>query len=302
MKLSISLLLSSFVVLVTQQAQQASSFHIQSTNPRKRTLSSATSLAEAGSNNSNDDDNDNDAHDAPHKTKSKRSLVIWDCDGVLVDSEALLKQGEVEALSAGGFVDLSVEDCVRMFSGVSPDQAVENFKAETGQDIPADFFPKQIEGSMDLFRDRLQPLMLETVSGLSKIGATQCIASGSPKDRVELCVDVAGMRPYFPTQVIYTRELVDKGKPAPDLFLYTAEKMGFQPEDCIVIEDSSSGIQAAQAAGMEVLGFLGGGHATADWYRKEIFGYGIPVVEKEQEVYDFIVSRTVFMDQKMAAN
>jgi HAD superfamily hydrolase (TIGR01509 family) len=58
---------------------------------------------------------------------------------------------------------------------------------------------------------------------------------------VELCVDVTGMQPYFPTEVIYTRELVNKGKPAPDLFLYTAEKMGFQPEDCIVIEDSSSG-------------------------------------------------------------
>jgi HAD superfamily hydrolase (TIGR01509 family) len=232
----------------------------------------------------------------------KRSLVIWDCDGVLVDSEALLKQGEVEALAAEGFVDITVEDCVRMFSGVSPDKAIENFEEETGQSIPSDFFPQQIAGSMDLFRARLQPLMLETVSGLASIEAKQCIASGSPRGRVELCVDVAGMRPYFPSEVIYTRELVNLGKPAPDLFLYTAEKMGYLPEQCLVIEDSSSGIKAAQAAGMEVLGFLGGGHATADWYRKEIFDFGIPIVETEKEVYDYVASRTVFMDQKMAAN
>eukprot|EP00527_Entomoneis_sp_CCMP2396_P009848 CAMPEP_0198137592 /NCGR_PEP_ID=MMETSP1443-20131203/1061_1 /TAXON_ID=186043 /ORGANISM="Entomoneis sp., Strain CCMP2396" /LENGTH=277 /DNA_ID=CAMNT_0043799075 /DNA_START=93 /DNA_END=926 /DNA_ORIENTATION=+ len=230
----------------------------------------------------------------------KRSLVIWDCDGVLVDSEALLKKGEVESLAEYG-IEVTVEDCVRMFSGVSPDKAIENFKAETGQEIPIDFFPKQIAGSMDLFRAQLQPLMLETVSGLAKIGATQCIASGSPRDRVELCVDVAGMRPYFSSEVVYTREMVNKGKPAPDLFLHAAEQMGFAPEDCIVIEDASSGVKAAQAAGMEVLGFLGGGHATADWYQKAMYEFGIPIVHKEKDVYDYIASRTVFIDQ-MAPN
>lgn len=223
----------------------------------------------------------------------KRSLVIWDCDGVLVDSEALLKQGEVEALAEAG-ITVTVDDCVRLFSGVSPDRAMENFYRETGERLPDNFFPEQIAGSMDLFRRRLQPLMLETVTGLSDVGATQCIASGSPKDRVELCVDVAGMRPFFPSEKVYTRELVSKGKPAPDLFLHAAEEMGYKPEECLVIEDSSSGIRAAQAAGMEVLGFLGGGHTNADWYVKDILDFGIPVVHKEKEVLDYIVSRTAF--------
>jgi len=227
----------------------------------------------------------------------KKSLIIWDCDGVLVDSEALLKQGEVEALRDDHDIHLTVEDCVRMFSGVSPDQAMKNFQEATGQPIPPDFFPKQIAGSMDLFRARLEPLMLRTVSALHERGARQCIASGSPKDRVELCVDVAGMRPYFPTEVVYTRELVSQGKPAPDLFLHTAEQMGVSPRDCVVVEDSTSGIRAAQAAGMEVLGFLGGGHATADWYRKAVYDFDIPVVDTEDQVFEFLLERTLLGDK-----
>lgn len=232
--------------------------------------------------------------------EKKRSLVIWDCDGVLVDSEALLKQGEVESLATYG-IDCTVDDCVRMFSGVSPDKAISNFRKETGKDLPETFFPEQIAGSMDLFRARLEPLMLDTVSGLFQRGIPQCVASGSPKDRVELCVDVAGMRPYFPTEVVYTRELVTEGKPAPDLFLYTAEKMGYKPDECLVIEDSTSGIMAAQAAGMEVLGYLGGGHAQADWYVKSIRDFDIPVVEKASEVLDYITSRVAVVEEAVVA-
>jgi len=138
--------------------------------------------------------------------------------------------------------------------------------------------------------------MLHTVSRLQEdLGADQqqCIASGSPKERVELCVDVAHMRPYFPTHRVYTRELVSEGKPAPDLFWYAAADMGYTPDECLVIEDSSSGIRAAQAAGMEVLGFLGGGHTNADWYVQEIMDFGIPVVHTEEEVYEYIRNRIV---------
>eukprot|EP00560_Eucampia_antarctica_P001931 CAMPEP_0197832554 /NCGR_PEP_ID=MMETSP1437-20131217/15267_1 /TAXON_ID=49252 ORGANISM="Eucampia antarctica, Strain CCMP1452" /NCGR_SAMPLE_ID=MMETSP1437 /ASSEMBLY_ACC=CAM_ASM_001096 /LENGTH=290 /DNA_ID=CAMNT_0043435985 /DNA_START=134 /DNA_END=1006 /DNA_ORIENTATION=+ len=222
--------------------------------------------------------------------KKKKKLVIWDCDGVLVDSEALLKQGEVEGLAREG-ITVTTDDCVRLFSGVSPDKAIINFEREMGQKIPPNFFPDQIAGSMDLFQARLQPLMYDTVHDLDSINIHQCIASGSPKDRVELCVDVAGMRPFFPSKNVFTRELVQKGKPAPDLFLHTAQKMGYLPEECIVIEDSSSGIRAAQAAGMEVLGFLGGGHAQADWYVKDIMAFDIPTVNEQKQVYDWILSK-----------
>ena len=88
-------------------------------------------------------------------------LVVWDCDGVLVDSEALLKQGEVEALARAG-IEVSVDDCVRLFSGVSVDEAARNFMKEKGKSLPEHFFRDQIAGSMQLFRDRLIPLMTDT--------------------------------------------------------------------------------------------------------------------------------------------
>ena len=101
------------------------------------------------------------------------------------------------------------------------DEATKDFFNEYGEQLPEHFFRNQIAGSMDLFRERLEPLMLNTVDLVHKNGFQQCIASGSPVDRVNLCVEVAKMRPYFPENNIFTRELVKLGKPAPDLFLHT---------------------------------------------------------------------------------
>jgi HAD superfamily hydrolase (TIGR01509 family) len=221
---------------------------------------------------------------------SCKTLVIWDCDGVLVDSEALLKQGEVEALSDLGF-DLTVNDCVRLFSGVSPDTAAANFLAEYKKPLPDDFFKKQIAGSMDLFRQRLVPLMTKTVTSLNKQGAAMCVASGSPRSRVELCLELAGIASIFPPNMLFTRELVQRGKPAPDLFLYSAEKMSVNPSKCIVVEDSTAGIEAGLAAGMDVIAYLGGGHTSADWYTKAIYSYNVPTVHTDQEVFNLINAR-----------
>ena len=116
-------------------------------------------------------------------------LVIWDCDGVLVDSEALLKKGEVNALTKLGY-SLTVDDCVRLFSGVSVDKAMENFEQEMGSKLPSNFFKEQIEGSLDLFRRELQPLMADTVTKLFDSKVPMCVASGSPRDRVLLSLEV----------------------------------------------------------------------------------------------------------------
>ena len=121
---------------------------------------------------------------------------------------------------------------------------------EYGKPLPGDFFKEQIAGSMDLFRRRLTPLMYDTVAGLHSQGTAMCVASGSPRSRVSLCLKVAKMQPYFSEQSVFTRELVSRGKPAPDLFLYAAEKMNYPAAACIVVEDSSAGIEAALAANM----------------------------------------------------
>mmetsp|Transcript_24901 Transcript_24901/g.25120 ORF Transcript_24901/g.25120 Transcript_24901/m.25120 type:complete len:270 (+) Transcript_24901:62-871(+) len=222
---------------------------------------------------------------------AKSSLIIWDCDGVLVDSEALLKQGEVEALAKAG-IDVTVDDCVKLFSGFSPDGAAENFLKVMKKPLPENFIRDQIAGSLDLFRNRLEPLMQDTVLALHDLNAVMCVASGSPRDRVEICVEVAKLTAPFPPERIFTRELVKNGKPAPDLFLYAAEKMGYKPEDCVVIEDSTSGVKAAQAAGMHVLGYLGGGHAKYDWYQEAIKSYNIPIFYTQEEVLQALLKYT----------
>ena len=218
-------------------------------------------------------------------------LIVWDCDGVLVDSEALLKQGEVEGLARAG-IDLSVDDCVRLFSGVSVDEAASNFMKEMNRPLPEGFFAEQIEGSLQLFRDRLVPLMTDTVLSLHGKGFEMCVASGSPLKRVQLCLELAGIDDCFKKGTVYTRELVSRGKPKPDLFLHAAEKMNYAPHECIVVEDSTAGIEAALAANMRVIGYLGGGHAQADWYRNAIKAYNVPLAYTQEEVFELLVNNS----------
>ena len=222
---------------------------------------------------------------------SSKYLIIWDCDGVLVDSEALLKQGEVEGLARAG-IEISVDDCVRLFSGVSVDEAASNFLKEKKRPLPEGFFIEQIEGSLQLFRERLVPLMTDTVLSLHGKGFEMCVASGSPLKRVELCLELAGIEKCFKKGTVYTRELVLRGKPKPDLFLHAAEKMNYSPDECIVVEDSTAGVEAALAAGMRVIAYLGGGHAQAAWYRNAIKSYNVPVAYTQEEVFEHLVNNS----------
>jgi phosphoglycolate phosphatase len=186
----------------------------------------------------------------------KKDLIIWDCDGVLVDSEALLKQGEIDALAKNG-INLTADECVQLFSGYSPDTATQNFKEYTGYELPTNFFREQIEGSLELFREKLEPLMDNTVQLLYNQNVNMCVASGSPLSRVLLCLDKCNMSLYLPSHKVFTRELVKRGKPAPDLFLHAAQEMNVKPNKCVVVEDAVAGIEAAIAADMKVIGFLG---------------------------------------------
>lgn len=218
--------------------------------------------------------------------------VIWDCDGCLVDSEALLKQGEVDALVAAGFDSVTVDDCNRLFSGFAPEAGAANFLAEFGEPVPEHFFRDQIANSLQLFRDRLQPLNANTVLKLHSSGRSMVVASGSPRNRVDVCLKVAGIDHCFAgADKIFTREDVEFGKPAPDMFLLAASRLGVEASQCVVVEDSGAGITAALAANMEVVGYLGGGHAQAKWYRETIEAFGVPLVYTEDELHDFLAAR-----------
>ena len=107
-----------------------------------------------------------------------------------------------------------------------------------------------------------------------------------------VCLEKVGVDHVFAgPDKIFTREDVRKGKPEPEMFLLAAERMGVDPADCVVVEDSTAGIRAALAANMEVVGYLGGGHAQARWYREKVGAFGIPLVYTEDELFAFLAAR-----------
>jgi HAD superfamily hydrolase (TIGR01509 family) len=183
-------------------------------------------------------------------------LIIFDCDGVLVDSELLSCRCLSEVLAEFGLA-LSVEQALELFLGRSS-AAIGQYYRERGQVLPNTFLPRLKTRVLETFAGALQPIP-EIGSVLSALKSPHCVASSSDIDRVSLSLNVTGLSSHFEDR-LYTAQMVERGKPAPDLFLYAAAKMGAQPARTLVIEDSSSGVQAAKAAGMTVWGFVGGSH------------------------------------------
>lgn len=188
--------------------------------------------------------------------RPKPDLVIFDCDGVLVDSELLSCQCLSDELSEFG-ISLTLAQALELFLGRSTSAVTQHYR-EVGQMVPVDFPVRLKSRVLTAFERALQPIPdVETV--LSGLRMPYCVASSSDLDRVAQSLKLTGLAPHFGDR-IYTAQMVAHGKPAPDLFLYAADKMGAQPSRTLVIEDSVSGVQAGKAAGMMVWGFVGGGH------------------------------------------
>lgn len=186
-------------------------------------------------------------------------LIVFDCDGVLVDSELLSCRCLSEVLAEFA-IQLSVEQALELFLGRSP-KAIEEHYRDLGRVLPDDFLPGLKARVLETFTGALQPIPgVGTL--LSGLKAPFCVASSSDLDRVSLSLEVTGLAPHFGDR-LYTAQMVRHGKPAPDLFLHAAGKMRADPARTLVIEDSVSGVQAAKAAGMTVWGFVGGGHYRA---------------------------------------
>lgn len=191
--------------------------------------------------------------------RPKPDLIIFDCDGVLVDSELLSCRCLSEVLAEFG-LRLSVEQALELFLGRST-KAIEQHYRDLGHALPDDFLARLKARVLETFAGALQPIAgVGTV--LSQLKMPRCVASSSDLDRVSLSLDVTGLAPHFGGR-LYTAQMVRHGKPAPDLFLHAAGKMQADPARTLVIEDSVSGVQAAKAAGMMVWGFVGGGHYRA---------------------------------------
>ena len=185
-------------------------------------------------------------------------LTIFDCDGVLVDSE-LIALSELSAVMREQGVAMSVAECQDAFMGMTNADIVRAIEERIGRSLPGEG-PRLRLRMLDRFKRELQP-----VPGIADVLAhhdgPRCVASSSDRGRIELTLALTGLAPFFEGNIFSGTE-VARGKPAPDLFLHAAASMHVNPSACVVVEDSAMGVRAAVAAGMPVIGFIGGAHAT----------------------------------------
>lgn len=192
-------------------------------------------------------------------------LVIFDCDGVLIDSELLSADSMISELKKVG-IEIDYHFFFTELVGKSFKQGLDILAAKFGR-APDHDFPENFRQELrSRFEDQLQPIngIAHLIDNL-KIPC--CVATSSAPDRAVHSLTVAGLVEKFKGH-IYTSTMVKNGKPAPDLFLYAAEMMGIAPSACIVVEDSFYGLQGARAAGMQAWHFSGGSH-----YKR---GYSLP--------------------------
>lgn len=193
-------------------------------------------------------------------------LVIFDCDGVLVDSEPISIAVLLEIMREAGVV-FGEEEAYRRFLGRSMVSIAKDLEAEFGLIVTDDHLAAIRSRLYEEFRRDLRPIPGIT-EALDKLDRPFCVASSSQPERIRLSLDVTGLLDRFEPR-IYSSTMVKEGKPAPDLFLHAARSMGADPASCLVVEDSVAGIQAARRAGMHVFAFTGGSHATpGDLLRK----------------------------------
>jgi HAD superfamily hydrolase (TIGR01509 family) len=188
---------------------------------------------------------------------SRPDLVIFDCDGVLVDSEVISNRIFMESFAELGIV-FTLEEMMTFGIGKNAVTLAAAIEQEFGVALPAGFIEGQRARIMEAFTTELRPIdgVRELLAALS---LKRCVASNSHIRRVRHALTTTGLMPHLEPH-IYTPAMVARGKPAPDLFLYAAEQHGIRPDRCLVIEDSLSGVTAANAAGMPIIGFVGGSH------------------------------------------
>jgi HAD superfamily hydrolase (TIGR01509 family) len=187
-------------------------------------------------------------------------LVIFDCDGVLIDSEPISNRVFRDQLAVAG-LDLPLDQVMSTFVGNTKDGCIELAGRMLGRPLPADFGDRWDRELFAALRAEVKP-----VEGIPELLASMrvpyCVASNGNPDRMHLALEAAGLLRFVDGRV-FTASEVAKPKPAPDLFLHAAKTMGFGPGDTAVIEDTSTGTKAGVAAGMRVFGYAGAPHSDA---------------------------------------
>jgi HAD superfamily hydrolase (TIGR01509 family) len=188
-------------------------------------------------------------------------VIIFDCNGVLVDSEPIATAVAAEEFARAG-VALTPELIAQHFFGRRPADMVAMVEAATGCKLPKAFATTLTSATLRRFNAELRATP-HAAHALSWLRGPKCVASSSPMERIRASLDITGLIKFFQPNLFSANE-VRHGKPAPDLFLYAAQRMKVAPAECLVVEDSPSGVTAAVDAGMTAIGFVGGSHADAD--------------------------------------
>lgn len=184
-------------------------------------------------------------------------LIIFDCDGVIIDSEIISAQQLIDALVPMG-VEIDLDFVARHFLGRSYPMVMEEIRRSFGVDLPPSFEDEYRARLLAAF-DRDLTIIPHVADVIERLDRPFCLATSSSPARAARSLEIVGMAQAFEGRM-YTASLVANGKPAPDLFLHVAAEMGTDPANCLVIEDSLNGVRAAKAAGMPVWRFIGGSH------------------------------------------
>jgi HAD superfamily hydrolase (TIGR01509 family) len=206
-------------------------------------------------------------------------LVIFDCDGVLVDSEPISNGVLAQMLSEEGLA-MSMPQARATFQGMRLDGVLAEAQRRLGRSLPADWIPRYEQRRGVEFRARLRPVegAAETVQRVVDAGIAVCVASQGKVEKTTLSLRLTGLDRLFAGDSLFSAHSVKEGKPAPDLFLHAAATMGAVPDRCAVVEDTPSGVLAAVRAGMRVLGL------AADSDEQALRAAGAEVIDSLHEL------------------
>lgn len=181
--------------------------------------------------------------------------IIFDCDGVLVDTEKI-GNGVLLSMAAEYGFEMKLEDAYRDFNGRNLKECFVHIENAIAKKLPDNFESEYRERSFEAFKTQVKP-MEGIVEFLNKLKIPYCVASSGPVDKIRLNLEVAGLLDRFENKIFSSYE-INSWKPDPGIFLHAAKEMGFAVKDCIVIEDSKAGVMAGISGGFKVYGFANG--------------------------------------------
>lgn len=179
-------------------------------------------------------------------------LLILDCDGVLVDSETISHEIIVEMLGEAG-VPMEIDAAFGRFLGKSTTQCISIVTELLGKEVSADFMNDYRRRTRLAFQSRLRAVP-GIEAALDQIRLPYCVASSGEPEKMRATLGITGLLPRFEGRLTSVTEVANP-KPAPDVYLLAASKFGVAPSNCVVVEDSPTGVAAGVAAGMTVLGY-----------------------------------------------